>query len=408
MLTTWFENYIRLAFRIEKIFQTLHGRRFISSYYGPESWKAEEEAAAAPLPADLLRMAGALSDTLASQQFEPHRATFLAKQLLAMETICRVFCGETFSLEEEAQRCFDIRPIWIPEVQFEQALALGETLLPGPGSFFDRLQALTQRYTLPPGQSPLVLPLLQEALAEVRRRTYEVMRLSAQEEVRVQTVTGRPGNLAFSRYLGGYRSQIEYNLDVPLDLTRVLEIMSHEGYPGHHVEAVLKEQELYQSRGYQEQALDLLLAPQAVISEGLAMLAPSMIFPSDEEQAWLAQHIYPVAGLEPLQLNWEYVRQIAERSMEVQGNAAFLLREGRPEPEVRQYLMRYLQITEEQAQPMLVYLKAPFNTARIFSYTMGKRLLQPWLASSDRLLTFSRLLRQQLYPSELNDGTPSS
>ena len=94
--------------------------------------------------------------------------------------------------------------------------------------------------------------------------------------------------------------------------------------------------------------------------------------------------------------------------MEVQGNAAFLLREGRPEPEVRRYLMRYLQVTEEQAQPMLVYLKAPFNTARIFSYTIGKRLLQPWLASSDRLLAFSRLLTQQLYPSELNDGTPSS
>jgi hypothetical protein len=408
MLTTWFENYIRLAFRIEKVFQTLHGRRFISYYYGPAAWKAEEEAAVATLPADLLRMAGALSDTLASQQFEAHRATFLAKQLLAMETICRVFCGETFSLEEEAQRCFDIRPTWTPEAQFEQALALGETLLPGPGSFFDRMQALTRHYTLPPEQSPLVLPLLQEALAEVRRRTHEMMRLPAQEEVRVQTVTGRPGNLAISLYLGGYRSQIEYNLDVPLDLSRVLEIMSHEGYPGHHVEAVLKEQELYQSRGYLEQTLDLLLAPQAVISEGLAMLAPSMIFPSDEEQAWLAQYIYPVAGVEPLELNWEYVRQIAERSMEVQGNAAFLLREGRPEPEVRQYLMHYLQVTEEQAQPMLVYLKAPFNTARIFSYTMGKRLLQPWLARSDRRLTFSRLLTQQLYPSELNDGAPSS
>ena len=94
--------------------------------------------------------------------------------------------------------------------------------------------------------------------------------------------------------------------------------------------------------------------------------------------------------------------------MDVQGNAAFLLREGRPDPEVRQYLMRYLPVTEEQAQPMLVYLKAPFNTARIFSYTMGKRLLQPWLARSDRRLTFSCLLTQQLYPSELNDVATSS
>lgn len=216
---------------------------------------------------------------------------------------------------------------------------------------------------------------LQEALAEVRRRTHEVMTPPAEEEVSVQTVMSRPGNLAFSGYLGGYRSQIEFNLDVPLGLSRVLEIMSHEGYPGHHVEAVLKEQELYQARGYVEHSLDLLIAPQAVISEGLAMLAPSMIFTPDEEQAWLAEYVYPVAGVEPLAAGWEYVRQMPGWSMDVQGNAAFLLREGRPDQEVMQYLMRHLMVTEEQAQPMLVYLKAPFNTAHIFSYTAGKRLL---------------------------------
>ena len=248
MPTPWFENYVRLAFRIEKAFQTLHGRRFISYYYGPPAWKAEEEAAPMRLPADLLRMAGALSESLAKEPFEPHRATFLAKQLRAQETICRVLCGETFSLEEEAYRCFDIRPTWIPETQLEQALALVETVLPGQGSFFDRMQSFTRRYTLLPGQPPLVLRMLQEALTEVRRRTHEVIPLPAGEEVSVQTVTGRPGNLAFSGYLGGYRSQIEFNLDAPLDLSRLLEIMSHEGYPGHHVEAVLKEQELYKAR----------------------------------------------------------------------------------------------------------------------------------------------------------------
>jgi hypothetical protein len=134
--------------------------------------------------ADLLLMAGMLSEALITQQFEPHRATFLSKQLLAMETICRVFCRETFSLEEETQR-----------------------------------------------------------------------------------------------------------------------------------------------------SLDLLPAPQTVISEGLAMLAPSMIFTADEEQAWLAEHIYPVAGVEPLAVDWEFVRKISELPMDVQGNAAFLLRAGSSDQE---------------------------------------------------------------------------
>lgn len=401
MPITWFENYIRLAFRIEKVFQTLHGRRFIAYYYGPAAWKAEEEATPALPSVDLLRMAGALSDALATQQFERHRATFLAKQLLAMETICRVFCGETFSLEEEAQRCFDIHPTWTPETQFEQAAALGENMLPGQGSFSERMQALKQHYELPPEKSPLVPGFLQQALAEVRRRTQEMLTLPAEEEVSVQTVTNRPGNLAFSEYLGGYRSRIELNLDVPFDLSRLLEIMSHEGYPGHHVEAVLKDLELYRARGYVEHTIELLIAPQSVIAEGLGMLAPSIIFTPDEEQAWLAEHVCPAAGIEALAIDWQQVRQLSELSMDVQANAAILLREGCPEQEVLQYLARYLMVTEERARPALVYLKSPFNTARIFSYTAGRRLLQPLLAGSDRRKVFARLLTQQLFPSAL-------
>src|SRR5712691_961323 len=100
-------------------------------------------------------------------------------------------------------------------------------------------------------------------------------------------------------------------------------------------------------------------------------------------------------------------KTLFEWSMDAQGNAAFLLREGRPDQEVMQYLRRHLMITEEEAQPMLVYLKIPFNAARIFSYTAGKRLLQPWLAHSDRRAAFVRLLTEQLSPSELAEETPS-
>lgn len=407
MPASWFETYVRLAFRIEKVFQTLYGRRFIDFYYGPSAWKVEEEGGSMLPPADLLRMAGQLGEALAKEPFEPHRATFLAKQQRAMETICRVLCGEVFSLEEEASRCFDIHPTWTPETQFEQALTLGETLLPGQGSLFERRQALTRRYTLCSEQSPLVLRFLQEALAEVRQRTQQMMALPAEEEVSVQTVTNRPGNLAFSGYLGGYHSRVEFNLDAPLDLSRFVEIMSHEGYPGHHVEAVLKERDLYRMRGYLEYSLALLIAPQTVISEGFAVLAPSMIFTPGEEQTWLAEHIYPVAGVEPVAMDWEYMRRMFEWSMDAQGNAAFLLREGRSDQEVVHYLRHHLMITEEEAQPMLVYLKIPFNAARIFSYTAGKRLLQPWLAQSDRRAAFVHLLTEQLSPSELTEELSS-
>jgi hypothetical protein len=42
--------------------------------------------------------------TEASQGFEAHRAAYLEKQVVALETVCRKLSGETFSLEEEVQR----------------------------------------------------------------------------------------------------------------------------------------------------------------------------------------------------------------------------------------------------------------------------------------------------------------
>jgi len=39
MPTPWFETYVRLSFRIEKVFQTLHGRRFIPTIMVPRRGK---------------------------------------------------------------------------------------------------------------------------------------------------------------------------------------------------------------------------------------------------------------------------------------------------------------------------------------------------------------------------------
>ncbi len=132
-------------------------------------------------PADeLLRAAGQLIDALPIQQFEPHRQTYLAKQALAMETVCRKLCGEIFTLEDEVQRCFDIRPTWTAEATFEQALALSETILPGEGSVFERMNALEKHYQLARDQVGLLEGFVHQALAETRRRTeaFSVCRLA--------------------------------------------------------------------------------------------------------------------------------------------------------------------------------------------------------------------------------------
>jgi hypothetical protein len=143
----WLQAYILLAFRIDKAIRAFSANSpFVDCYYGPPAWKDTVATEGVAPAGELLRSAGQLIDTLPIQHFEPHRQTYLAKQVLAMETVCRQLCGETFTLEDEVQRCFDIRPTWTPETTFEQAFALSETILPGAGNLFECMNALEKHY----------------------------------------------------------------------------------------------------------------------------------------------------------------------------------------------------------------------------------------------------------------------
>ena len=395
----WFKEYVLLAFRMDKAIRKFTESRFVDYYYGPPEWKAEAEA---EKPADeLVRDAMALEDTLAEQGFEAHRATYLEKQVGALETVCRKLNGETFSLEEEVQRCFDIHPERIPESQFEQGLALLDEALPGDGSLPDRLQGWRNRYQLAQEKSGLLLNFMQRAAAEALRRTQTFVNLPVDEGIEVQMVSDKV-YMGENWYLGNYRSRVELNTDLPTDLNGLLDFMCHEGYPGHHTEFVLKEQRLFRERGYLEQAIFPIISPQSVISEGIATSACEMIFSPEEAEQWLAEHIYPEAGIEPDAIDIAKLRKALELlEYPVGGNAAFLLHEGRSDDEVMQYLIKYSMLPDEDALKYLEFLKVPFQQAYIFTYFYGRQLMKPWLQRPDRLTVFRQFLTEQVYPSEL-------
>jgi hypothetical protein len=143
MSETWPQEYILLAFRIHKAVQTTYGGEclFVETYYGPQEWRQQAESEQEAAPADLVRQAMTLFDAIPAQGFASNREIYLAKHPRAMETLARKLCGETFSLEEEANRFLDIQPVWTPEAQFEQAQALYDSVLPGIGDIAERWQA---------------------------------------------------------------------------------------------------------------------------------------------------------------------------------------------------------------------------------------------------------------------------
>ncbi len=121
MTEHWFREYVQLQFRMDKAIRKFTDNRFVDYYYGPAEWKAAVEGEPETPAGDLVRAAMALLDALPAQGLEARRATYLSKQIIALETVCRKLNGETFSLEDEVQRYMLKYWIW-PEEYAQKAI----------------------------------------------------------------------------------------------------------------------------------------------------------------------------------------------------------------------------------------------------------------------------------------------
>ena len=281
-------DYLRLTLEIDK-----HIDGYLDAYTGPAALRDEVRAAPLRPPADLLTDVDRLEERIPAG--DPARALYLAATLRAIECTLRMLAGKTFDYLEEAHRLYDIHPQLAPESRLLAAHNALDSLLPElpGGTLAARLAVWRNQFEIEPSRA---LALLELAREETRRRTAAFVPLPDDESVEVRLTAGQPWS-AYNWYLGGGRSLIEFNTDLPLNALHLLGTFAHEGYPGHHTEGTLKEIELYQRRGYGEQAALLLHSPAAVISEGIATRALEVIFPDDSHHAWNAEVLLPAAGL---------------------------------------------------------------------------------------------------------------
>jgi hypothetical protein len=406
MSDSWLQKYILLAFRIDKVVQAAYGSQFVESYYGSSEWRSQVEVEAKIPPADLVRQAMVLADTLSAQEFASNRAVYLSKHVKAMETLCRKLSGESFTLEQEAKGCLDISPTWTREEQFERAHTLYEKILPGIGSIAERLQAYRATIAYPQEQADKLPRFIDLAFAEARKRTCTFIEFPASETIDIQYFPTWEHDAA-AYYQGNYRTHVAMNVAATGNyLSRLFDHkVCHEAYPGHHTEYVLKEQYLYRQQGYTEQSICLTLSPQCVIQEGVAMMAHEMLFAEGEAEKWIVEHIYRSLQKDVDAEILLRLRQASEMLENVWGNAALLLDQGRPEQEVVQYIARYMLYTEDEAARMIAYLQTPMAGLYNLTYVGGQKLMRPWLQGSDRLTVFRRFLTEQITPAQLKEST---
>jgi hypothetical protein len=388
------ERYVRLGLALEA-----HLPGYVDAYYGPPGWRSEAETAGPRPIADLAAEADDLARGIAAAAMDAQRRDFLAKQIRAMQTSLRPLQGATLGLAEEAAGLYDITPAWTDEATFEEAhRALADQLPPGD-SLAERMAARRKALEIPVAQ---VKPLLGEIAAELRQRTRARFPLPEDEAFEVRFVKDQPWG-GYNWYLGGGRSRIDINTDLPLRIAHLTGLLAHEGYPGHHTELANKELRLARERGWIEHTIALINSPSCVIAEGIATRALEALMEQEEQIAWQAE-LFRRAGYDHLDARREHAIDEATRKLEgIGGNAAFLLHDrGASDDEVVAYIQRWRLATPEEARKTLSFLKAPRNRSYIFTYHYGGELLDAlFAAKSDRDAWFTRLLTEPVTPSQI-------
>ena len=378
------ERYLELALRLGR-----HDADLVDAYYGPEELSRRVEAEELREPAALAVDAQALAEEAAADKW-------LAAQVQSLGATARKLGGERLGYAEEGRLVYGIEPRWHDEEPFRRAAAILDEALPGQGDVRERYARWFAETAVP---AELVEQAVLDAAAELRRLTREAIGLPDGEEFDLELVTGERW-LGYARYLGGLRTRIQVNTDLPLPASDLVPVTSHEIYGGHHTHRVWQETEIVRGQGQLERTLDVLWSPEAVISEGVAMTGPALLVGDGQQLA------AEVLG----RLGFAYDAELGSRVAEarrlllpIAANLAMLIHDRGASPEeARDYADTWsLQPADRVAKQIDSQLRSPSPPYQ-HTYWQGLELVEAHVSGDPK--RFRALLTARLLPRELQAG----
>jgi hypothetical protein len=372
------EDYLLLGLRLGR-----HVDGLVDAYFGPPEPKERVDAEALVAPSELAAEARALTERASTD--------WLRAQLAGCETTARRLDGEAISWSDEVERCYGVRPAHTDEATFAAAHEHLDAALPGAGGLRERYRAWIDQQALP------VDALLQASARfadALRARTAELFGLPDDEAAAIELVGDEPW-AAFNYYLGGRRSRVVVNTDLPVYSFRLPELVAHEIYPGHHTEHAWKEALLVDGEGNYGEAIFLVGTPQSTVSEGIASLAPEIVGAYDS-----APSIYAELGVPYDPATSDAVRDAREALDTVAVNAALLLYEGgASRDEAVSYIEHWHLAPREHAEKNVEFITHPTWRAYVSCYASGYELCRRWVNGDAQ--RFRRLLTEQLSTVDL-------
>ncbi|MEX2137054.1 MAG: hypothetical protein WEB29_08940 [Chloroflexota bacterium] len=373
---------------------------FVDSYHGPaelsEAVDGEPLTPAAELHDESMQLAGMAAELPADTAALRRRAMWLVAQVGAMGALARWAGGEEIGYVDLVEDLYDIEVQLEPDATFDTARRMLESALPGSASLRERLAAHDAGSRIPPERA---IAMASELTARLRTRTRAQLWLPERESLRIEAAHSVAWTRE-ARYLGGGSSVVRVNVDRPLTFATLVEIAAHDGYPGHHAEASVKE-ELLVSAGHAELTLIAKLSPQALVSEGIAGIGREVVMSDQElglELRRLARSVDQGLDVEA-QLLVQRARRLLSPAV---ANAAVALhRDGEPVGDVRSYLAEVALISDDRLEETISQLNDPVMRTQPFTDIEGPRLASEWLEVHGQTQGFGRLLAEQQTPHAL-------
>jgi hypothetical protein len=377
-------RYVELGLRLWK-----HDDDLIDSYYGPEDWARRIDAEE---PRDLASLAEEAQQLLAELDDDP----WLAAHVRALWASARKLSGERFSYAEEGELVYGIEPLWHDEEPFQRAAAMLEEALPGPADLRDRLSRWLDQVAVP---SDILEQAFLDVAGELRRLTRETIGLPEGEEFEFELVTDKHW-LGYAEYLGGLRTRISVNTDLPFLAADLVNLTAHEIYGGHHTHHVWQEVELVRGRNQLEWTLTVLWSPSAVISEGIATTGPRIVAGEGHELA---------AGV-LRKLGFEYDAETGARVTEarlllwpVSANVAMLLHDrGASVEEVREYARTWSLAPDDRLDKLVASQVESPSPVYQHLYWQAHELVDAHVRGDAK--RFRELLTARMLPSSLRSS----
>jgi hypothetical protein len=381
---------------------------YIDAYYGPPELQAQAKTDAAKLSlADLQKRILALHARVAAlpadgDSLDVRRVRFLAAQLTAAATRIRMMRGEQLPFADEAKGLFGVTPKIKPLTAYDPVLAKIETLVPGAGPLHERVDAFQNRFNIPTDR---LKPVFDAAIAECKRRTLGYIALSKNESFTLEFVTGKSWG-GYNYYKGNAHSLIQVNTDLPIRISRAVDLGCHEGYPGHHVLNALLEEKLTKGRGWIEFSVYPLYSPQSLIAEGSANYGIELAFPADDQLAFEGATLYPLAGL-PTADAAKYLA-LTKAMRDLAGARFTIVRdylEGRiSRDQAIQLSQKYQLLSKVRAQKSLDF--ADQYRSYVINYGLGQDMVRAYVEAvgpdpKERWARMEKILSEPTLPSDL-------